>query len=168
MITFKCQSCSVDIEANDDEGGQIFDCPSCGQPIEVPYKKVTALDRALALSKIIVTTTNSIEGHQITQYLGVVSAEVIYGANFLRDIMANLHDSLGGRVTEYESVIKDARQEAMHSLKEKAAKIEANALLGLRVDSEVLGAQNGMLMITAMATAVKLQRTSPERGKNEC
>jgi|APTNR8051073442_1049403.scaffolds.fasta_scaffold31469_3 uncharacterized protein YbjQ (UPF0145 family)/DNA-directed RNA polymerase subunit RPC12/RpoP len=157
MITFKCRSCSVDIEATDDTSGQIVDCPSCGQPIEVPHKKISAAERAFALSKIIITTTQSIEGRIIGRYIGVVTAEIIYGANIIRDILASGSDIIGGRVPEYESVIKDARQKALHTLREKALTLEADAVVGLSIDVEILGANNGMIMVTAIGTAIGLK-----------
>jgi len=156
MSVFKCPYCSTSIKAPDGSEGQLVDCPACNQTIEVPLKKITETDRAIAASQLIVTTTGLIENRPIEKYLGVVSAEVIYGANVLRDFIANTHDFMGGRVSAYETVIRDARQDALQTLREKGARLEADALLGLSIDCEVLGQQNGMLMVTALATAVKL------------
>lgn len=156
MSVFTCPYCRTSLKAPDDAEGQLVDCPACNQAIEVPQRKITEADRAIAASRMIVTTTGFIANRQTEKYLGVVSAEVIYGANVLRDIMASARDFVGGRVPAYETVVRDARQEAIQTLREKAARLDADALLGLSVDCEILGQQNGMLMITALATAVKL------------
>jgi len=163
MNIFKCPFCSTSIEAPDGFEGQLVDCPACSQALEVPQRKVTEVDRAIAASKIVVTTTGFIENRTIEKYLGVVSAEIIYGANLFRDLMANAHDLVGGRVSAYETVVRDARQAAIQTLREKGMRLEANALLGLTIDCEVLGQQNGMLMITALATAVKLAEKVPNQ-----
>jgi len=164
MSIFRCPFCSTSIKAPDGIEGQLVDCPACNQAIEVPQRKITEADRAIAASKIIVTTTGFIENRQTEKYVGIVSAEVVYGANVLRDFMATTRDFVGGRVPQYETVVRDARQEAIQILREKAARLEADALLGLSVDCEVLGQQNGMLMITALATAVKLTEKIPNQS----
>lgn len=164
MSVFKCPYCSTSVRAPDGAEGQLVDCPACNQAIEVPQKRITEADRAIAASNMIVTTTGFIENRQTEKYLGVVSAEVIYGANVLRDFMANTRDFMGGRVPEYETVVRDARLAAIQTLREKAARLKADALLGLSVDCEVLGQQNGMLLITALATAVKLSEKYPNQS----
>ena len=104
---------------------------------------------------MIVTTTNNIEGAQITDYYGVVFGEVVSGVNFVRDFAAGLTNFFGGRSQSYEGELIQARQDALRELEERAASLGANAVVGVKMDYEVLGEGNNMLMVTASGTAVR-------------
>ena len=106
---------------------------------------------------MIITTTPSIEGRQISQYLGIVFGEVISGVNFARDFAAGLTNFFGGRSGSYEEELTSARQTALRELGDRAARIGADAVVGVKMDYEVLGANNGMLMVTVSGTAVTLE-----------
>lgn len=109
---------------------------------------------------MIVTTTGTVEGRQIKQYLGVVSGEAIMGANFLRDFLANITEVIGGRAGAYERSLRGGRDNAIKEMMEAAAKLGANAVVGVSMDydSVALGEDRGsMLMVTAYGTAVKLE-----------
>ena len=103
---------------------------------------------------MIITTTPSVEGKQIMEYKGIVFGEVISGVNFVRDIAATFTNFLGGRSGSYEEELVTARQNAMREMEQRAAAMGANAVVGVDIDYEVLGADNGMLMVTASGTAV--------------
>ena len=105
---------------------------------------------------MITTTTNTIEGRPIQEYLGLVTGEAIMGANVFRDFMAGITDLIGGRSGTYESKLADARETALQELRDLAQQQGANAVVGIDIDYEVLGANNGMLMVTATGTAVKI------------
>ena len=92
----------------------------------------------------------------MTHYLGIVSGEAIIGANIFRDMLAGLRDIVGGRSGAYEKVLAQARDTAIQEMQAKAAALGANAVLGVDLDYEVLGAQNGMLMVSASGTAVRV------------
>ena len=101
---------------------------------------------------MILTTTHSIEGYKITDYKGIVVGEAIMGANIVRDFFASVTDIVGGRSGAYETKLKDARDEAMRELEERAAAIGANAVVGIDLDYEVVG--DSMLMVSVSGTAV--------------
>ncbi|MEP2782099.1 MAG: heavy metal-binding domain-containing protein [Pseudoruegeria sp.] len=103
---------------------------------------------------MIVTTTQSIEGHRITSYHGIVVGEAIMGANVVRDFFASVTDIVGGRSGAYESKLQDARETALAELEERAVAIGANAVVGVDLDYEVVG--DSMLMVSASGTAVTL------------
>lgn len=103
---------------------------------------------------MIVTTTPTIEGKTIREYKGIVFGEVITGVNVLKDFAAGMRNFFGGRSAAYEEELMNARQEALHELEQRAAALGANAVVGVDVDYEVLGADNGMLMVTVSGTAV--------------
>ena len=103
---------------------------------------------------MILTTTSAIEGHTIREYKGVVFGKVITGVNFLKDFAASIRNFVGGRSGSYENELVKARQNAMDEMAERARSMGANAVVGIDIDYEVLGADNGMLMVTASGTAV--------------
>lgn len=103
---------------------------------------------------MIVTTTTLIEGRPVQQYLGIVTGEVIAGANVVRDIFASFSDFFGGRSGKYEEVLARARDEAMAEMQAKAAAMGANAVIGVDIDYEVLGKAGSMLMVSISGTAV--------------
>ena len=105
---------------------------------------------------MILTTTPSVEGRTITEYKGVVFGEVISGVNFLRDFAASIRNIVGGRSGSYEEELIAARTQAMNEMSERASSLGANAVVGIDIDYEVLGENNGMLMVTASGTAVTL------------
>lgn len=105
---------------------------------------------------MIVTTTPSVEGRRITEYSGVVFGEVIAGVNFVKDFVAGLSNFFGGRSGTYEDELINARQQALAEMEQWAAQLGADAVVGVDIDYEVLGADNGMLMVTASGTAVRL------------
>jgi uncharacterized protein YbjQ (UPF0145 family) len=105
---------------------------------------------------MIVTTTDAIEGRRVTQYLGVVAGEAILGVNIFRDLFSGIRDIVGGRAGGYQAALRDARQAAFADLEEAAKALGADAVLGVDVDYEVLGKENGMLMVSVNGTAVRL------------
>jgi uncharacterized protein YbjQ (UPF0145 family) len=106
---------------------------------------------------MILTTTPTVEGHTITEYKGVVFGEVISGVNFIKDIKASLRDIVGGRSSSYEGELINARTQALRELEERARQMNADAVVGIDLDYEVLGQGGSMLMVSASGTAVKLQ-----------
>jgi uncharacterized protein YbjQ (UPF0145 family) len=106
---------------------------------------------------MIISTTPTIEGHKIARYAGIVSGEAIIGANVISDFFARVRDIVGGRAGAYESKLVDAREIALQDMEAAAAKLGANAVVGVDLDYEVLGQDNGMLMVTVSGTAVVLE-----------
>ena len=106
---------------------------------------------------MIVTTTANVDGREIEEYLGIVFGEVITGINVLRDIGAGLRNFFGGRSEGYEQELLSARQQALQEMEQRAAERGADAILGVDMDYEVLGADGSMLMVTASGTAVRLR-----------
>lgn len=105
---------------------------------------------------MISTTTPIIEGHQIEAYFGIVTGEAVVGANIFRDLFASIRDIVGGRSSSYEKVFADARATAIREMEMAAMNLGANAVVGVDLDYEVLGANNSMLMVTASGTAVRI------------
>ena len=105
---------------------------------------------------MLLTTTNTIEGRPIQQYIGIVTAETIIGANIVKDLFAGIRDIVGGRSGTYEKVIEEARTNALHELEAKAAQLGANAVVAIDLDFETVGSGGSMLMVVASGTAVRI------------
>ena len=103
---------------------------------------------------MIVTTTNKVQDKEILEYKGIVFGEVITGINILKDIGAGIRNFFGGRSGGYEKELLAARTEALKEMEERAKDMGANAIVGVKMDYAVLGADNGMLMVTCSGTAV--------------
>ncbi|WP_320053841.1 YbjQ family protein [uncultured Acetobacteroides sp.] len=103
---------------------------------------------------MILSTTPSIEGHQIVEYLGIVTGETVIGANIFRDFMAGIRDIVGGRSSSYEEVLKEAKDTALRDTINEALRLNANAVVGIDIDYETIG--QSMLMVSVSGTAVRL------------
>ena len=103
---------------------------------------------------MLMTTTSIVEGKPVSRYLGVVTGEAIIGANVFRDIFASVRDIVGGRSATYEKGLAEARTVAMTEMEQRASAIGSNAVIGIDLDYEVLGQNNGMLMVSVSGTAV--------------
>ncbi|AWU95325.1 heavy metal-binding domain-containing protein [Azospirillum ramasamyi] len=106
---------------------------------------------------MIVTSTDSVEGRQVAQYLGIVAGEAIMGVNVFRDLFSSVRDIVGGRAGGYQAALREAREAAFADMQEAARSVGADAIVGVDVDYEVLGKENGMLMVSVNGTAVRLR-----------
>ena len=106
---------------------------------------------------MLVTTTPTVEGKKIENYYGIVSGEAIMGANLFRDLFASIRDIVGGRSAAYEKELIKAKAIALEEMEQRASELGANAVVGVDLDYEVLGKDNGMLMVSASGTAVYIR-----------
>lgn len=106
---------------------------------------------------MLITTTNNLEGKEITQYFGIVSGETIIGANVFKDFFAGIRDIVGGRAGAYEGVLREAKETALQEMSDQAARLGANAVIAVDLDYETVGASGSMLMVTAAGTAIQYQ-----------
>lgn len=103
------------------------------------------------------TTTPSVEGRHIVKYYGVVTGETIIGANVFRDFMAGVKDFFGGRSSAYEEVLQKAKDTALEEMARYAESLGANAVIGIDLDYETVGASGSMLMVVCSGTAVRIE-----------
>jgi uncharacterized protein YbjQ (UPF0145 family) len=108
---------------------------------------------------MIVTTTDVIQGREVHTYLGIVTAEVVYGTNALRDFFAGIRDIIGGRTGSYEEVFRKGQQDALAELEQRAQRMGANAVIGIEIDTGTINVDSSgaLLLITAVGTAVRLR-----------
>ena len=105
---------------------------------------------------MILTTTPTLQGKDVQEYLGIVTGEAIIGANIIKDFLAGIRDIVGGRAGAYEDALRTAREEALREMSQEAQGRGATAVIGVDLDYEVLGSTNGMLMVSASGTAVRI------------
>ena len=106
---------------------------------------------------MIRSTTPTLQGREITEYLGIVVGEAILGANIFKDIFGAIRDIVGGRAGAYEEEMGRARDIAFQEIEDEARVLGANAIVGIDLDYEVLGAKNGMIMVSVSGTAVRIK-----------
>jgi len=107
--------------------------------------------------RMILSTTNNIEGKRAVKYLGLVSGDAILGANIFRDFFASVRDIVGGRSAAYEAELRKAKDIALDEMRAQARHVGANAIVGIDIDYETIGASSSMLMVSASGTAVLLE-----------
>ena len=106
---------------------------------------------------MILTTTPTVEGRPIRQYLGIVTGEAILGTNVIRDFFAGIRDIVGGRSAAYEKELRKGRDIALQEIEEEARRIGADAVVAIDLDYETVGQGGSMLMVTAAGTAVVVE-----------
>jgi len=109
------------------------------------------------MAEIIITTTPGIEGRRVVRYAGLVTGEAILGANVFKDLFAGIRDIVGGRSATYERELRSARDIAVSELKQAAAELGANAVVGVDIDYETVGGSGSMLMVSVSGTAVVVE-----------
>jgi uncharacterized protein YbjQ (UPF0145 family) len=108
---------------------------------------------------MILTTTDVLQDAVIESYIGIVTAEVVYGTNALKDFFAGIRDLIGGRTASYERVFEQGHQNALAELQKRAQNLGANAVIGIAINTGTINLdQSGvLLLITATGTAVKIR-----------
>lgn len=104
----------------------------------------------------LATVTTLTDGPKIDAYLGIVNGEAIIGANIFRDMFSSVRDVVGGRASGYERALAGARDAALDDMKEAASEMGADGIIGIDFDYEVLGENNGMMMVSVSGTAVRM------------
>lgn len=106
---------------------------------------------------MIMSTTNHLDRKEVQKYLGIVTGEAILGANIFKDFFAGIRDIVGGRSGAYEKELQEARKLAFEEMELKANSVGANAIIGIDIDYETIGANGSMLMVTVSGTAVSAE-----------
>lgn len=107
---------------------------------------------------MLTSTTHTIEGNPIKEYLGFVSSEVIVWANIVKDIFASITDVFGWRSGSYEQSLIQGKDEAMQELIAKTKTMWGNAIVGIDLAYATVGQWGSMFMINITGTAVILTK----------
>lgn len=103
------------------------------------------------------TTTSTVDGRPIDEYLDVVVGEAILGANIFKDIFGAIRDIVGGRAGAYEQEMGKAREVAFAEMEARAQALGADGIVGIDIDYEVVGQNGGMMMVSVSGTAVRFK-----------
>jgi uncharacterized protein YbjQ (UPF0145 family) len=106
-------------------------------------------------SRIAVTTGNSLEGYNVSEYLGVVRGIVVRAQTIGQGIRGAFSSMFGGNIKAYEEVCEQARLEAYERMVEHARDRGADAIIAMRYDATEFAA--GVTEVLAYGTAVKLR-----------
>lgn len=151
--TYSSQSEYIEAE------GKVFGfkaiCRSCYEKFNNEQARIEEYEEEGYLQTIPVTTTGNIEGRRIIEYRGFIGTQVIFGANFIKDLVASFTDFTGGRSSTLEKVLKDGRAQVVKQLILEAISEDANAIIGLKIDLETTAQ---MYMLHATGTAVVLEK----------
>ncbi|MBP2557712.1 uncharacterized protein YbjQ (UPF0145 family) [Neorhizobium galegae] len=161
-----CTSCNREFGFADVRGGICRDCRAKAEAasLESAYRKiengiVSPEDlNDPALARIIITTGSEIPGRRIDNIVDVVGAETALGLSLFKDIANNFRDFFGGRSKTVQSAVRDARTVCMIELRREAVRLNADAIIAIKIDfSELsMAAGGGILFVAATGTAVKL------------
>lgn len=154
---WRCQVCDVVVLAGNES------CTNCGNPGTLSSDEFEHLQAEWKLklmenNGVILSTTPNLEGYKIASYKGLVVGEAVLGANIVKDIFAGIRDIVGGRSQSYESELKKARATAFSEIAAEALKLNANAVVGIDLDYEVMGTNGSIIMVSVSGTAVLIEK----------
>jgi uncharacterized protein YbjQ (UPF0145 family) len=111
-------------------------------------------------ANIPVSTTPSLDGWDIDEYLGVATAHVVAGTNVFSDIAGSFSDIFGGQSKSYQKQLASINDAALKDLRQQAAEKGGTAIVGLSVDhDQISGGNRQLFMVTATATVVRAERS---------
>lgn len=161
-----CTSCNLEFGFGDLRGGVCRDCRAKAEAASMAsaYRKI---EQGIvspedlndpALARIVITTGSDIPGRQIDSIVGIVGAETALGLSIFKDIANNFRDFFGGRSKTVQSAVRDARTVCMIELRREAIRLNADAIIAIKIDFSELstGGAGGILFVAATGTAVKL------------
>jgi uncharacterized protein YbjQ (UPF0145 family) len=118
--------------------------------------------------EILVLTTSSTEGLVLKKHLKPVSAHVVAGTNLFSDFLGGLTDVFGGRSSSYQKQLSSLYNDAIERIKLQTHEIGGNCVIGLNIDmDEISGKGKSMFMITAIGTAVIIEKNNQSTSTNE-
>ena len=103
----------------------------------------------------MMVTTPYLSGYKVKKVLGVASGITARTRGFGGKFVAGFQSLAGGEVTAFTTEMEKARVEALQRLKENAARLGANAVVG--VDMETTEIFQGTVLVSATGTAVILE-----------
>lgn len=105
---------------------------------------------------MIITTGEQIPGKEIGEILGLVRGGTVRARHIGRDIFAGLKNIVGGEINEYTKLQAESREEAIYRMIEDAKKLEADAVIAMRLNTSMI--TQGASEILAYGTAVKFKQ----------
>ncbi|NLE76541.1 MAG: YbjQ family protein [Chloroflexi bacterium] len=107
------------------------------------------------MEKLVITTTNEVEGYRIVRYIGVVRGVTVRSRSIVGQFAASMQSLVGGKIGPYVELCEEARKEAFQYMAQHAVEVGANAVVGMRYDATELG--ENMSEVLAYGTAVVIE-----------
>tara|TARA_B100000579_G_scaffold363133_1_gene321569 strand:+ start:151 stop:465 length:315 start_codon:yes stop_codon:yes gene_type:complete len=104
---------------------------------------------------LILSNTETIPGKNIVEFYGVVTGSTVRAKHIGRDIMAGLKNIVGGELTGYTELLREARNEAINRLEKEAESMGANAVVNIRFATSSVA--QGAAELFAYGTAVRVE-----------
>jgi len=124
---------------------------------QIPTKQ-TSKQNSERIDGVLVTTTETIQGKTIDEYLGIVSGHAVMGMGFFKDIVGGFRDIIGGRSSSLEAHFVEARDFALDGMIDEAIELGANAIVAVRFnDVSMEGKDRQMALVSVHGTAVKIK-----------
>ena len=105
---------------------------------------------------MIISTTENIPNKEVAEILGIARGSTVRARNVGRDIFAAIKNLVGGEISEYTKLQADSREQALQRMKEDASKLNADAIINVRITTSMI--MQGVAEILAYGTAVKLKK----------
>jgi uncharacterized protein YbjQ (UPF0145 family) len=105
------------------------------------------------LPSVLVSTTSVIPGRRVLKYKGIVYGATVRSRGAMGEWIAGCQTTCGGEVTAYTTATIESREEAVYRMIQEARRMGANAIIGVRIDSDQLG-QGANYATIAYGTAV--------------
>lgn len=148
----KCKKCGADA------GMMMSVCFDCANQDERLAREEKSRINSFAdeqIQKVVITTSQNLEGHKVERTIDIISAECAIGMNIFSDLFAKLTDVIGGRSQVTENALRDARRNCLYELKREALQVGANAVIAVSLNySQFSGQGKSMVFLVASGTAV--------------
>ena len=119
-------------------------------------KKRAQTESIMICDNYLITTSDILQGYKITDYLGVVSGQVVIGTGFFSSFNASMADLTGGEADRYTEKINLAHEVAQKRAIYKSIALGGNALIG--VDVEHSAFSSDMIAVIVTGTSVKVEK----------
>ena len=103
---------------------------------------------------MIISNIETLPGHTITEFYGVVTGSTVRAKHIGRDFMAGLKNMVGGELKGYTELLQEAREEALSRMKAQAESMGANAVVNVRFSTSSIA--QGAAELFAYGTAVRV------------
>lgn len=110
-------------------------------------------------TRFIATTTFSVDGYRVTEYLGIVRGVVVRAPTISQGIFGGLRTIVGGHIREYTEMCEQTRQHATQQMMEHARELGANGVIGIGYDASEIG--ESATEVLCYGTAVRLEPLEP-------
>lgn len=102
-----------------------------------------------------IATTDTIEGYEIVETLGLVRGNVVRTKHIGSDFVAALQSIIGGEVHTYTAMIAGAREQALDRMVEQARSQGADGIVCTRFATSMI--MRNAAELVAYGTAVRLK-----------